>query len=167
MHVDVEMLTANCSQCKNQTIEVYILDKTLPLIITKDAIKMLEELRLIASLSNKKDDVMKIHHFQFQPKEVKEASILFLSAGSCTRIHRINISYFVCEEDIKSGLNLPRTIAPASSFQRVDVSCPKNALNPGNEVPYGNCSSEGEWKIISRCVCKEGYTLDERCKGKL
>ena len=161
------MFRSNCSQCKNQTIEVYILGQNLLQTITKETIKMLENLSLIATLSNKQVNSMEIHHFQFQPKELKQISILFLSSGSCTRIHRMNISYFVCEEDIKGGLNLPRTIAPASSFQRVNASCLKNTLNPGNKVPYGMCSSEGEWKINAQCFCKQGYTLDEECKGKL
>ena len=171
MHIDVEMITPNCSQCKNQTIEVYVLGQSsLPLIITRQTIEMLENLRLIATLSNEKVDSIQTHHFQFQPNGLKAISLLFLSAGNCTRIHRMNISYHVCDENIESGVHLPRTIAPTSGFMRVNVSCSVNTLSPGNEVPYGLCSSEGEWTIISQCMCKQGYsldTIDEECKGKL
>jgi hypothetical protein len=52
----------------------------------------------------------------------------------------------------------------------VNVSCPENTLNPGNEEAYGLCSSKGIWKIISPCICKKGYTLntiEEGCIGML
>ena len=168
VHIDIEMFTARCPQCKNQTIEVYILGKNLPQTITKETIEMLENQRLIATLSNKQVSSMETHHFQFQSEGLKEVSLLFLSAGSCTRIHHMNMSYFVCDKSIQGGVQLPRTIAPASGLKRVNVSCPKNTLNPGNESSYGLCSSEGEWTITSRCKCKQGYTLDtvnEGCKG--
>ena len=170
MHIDVEMFRSNCPQCKNQTIEVYVLGQSLPQTTTRQTIEMLQNLSLIATLSNEKVDSIQTHHFQFQPHRSKAISLLFLSMGSCTRIHHMNISYHVCEENIESGVHLPRTIAPASGFMRVNVSCPVNTLNPGNEVSYGLCSSEGEWTIISQCICKQGYsldTIDEECKGKL
>ena len=169
VHVDVEMARSNCPICKNQAIEVYILGQSLPQTITRETIEMLENLRLIATLSDEKVDSIQTHHFQFQPDGLKAISILFLSAGSCTRIHSMNISYFVCDKNIEGGVNLNRTIAPASGFKRVNVTCPMNTLNPGNEVSYGLCSSEGEWTIESRCKCKQGYSLnivDEGCKGK-
>ena len=170
MHVDVEMFRAFCGSCKNQTIAVYISDQDLPLDIIHENIKILENLRLIATLSNKKEDSMETHHFQFQSNRLKHFSILFLSEGSCTRIHNINISYFVCEKKITSGVHLPRTVAPARGVKRVNVSCIKNTKNAENETPYGQCSSEGEWRLISQCMCKQAYTLDainEGRKGKL
>ena len=170
MHIDVEMFAHSCLQCKNQTIEVYILGQTLLQTITKETIKMLEDLSLIATLSNKQVDFTEINHFQYQSEGLKEVSLLFLSAGSCTRIHHMNMSYFVCDKSVNSGVNLNRIIAPASGFMRVNVSCPMNTLNPGIEVSYGLCSSNGEWTIISPCVCKQGYTLNnvtKRCNSKL
>ena len=170
MHIDVEMVRSDCSSCKNQTIEVYILGQQLPWSTSNETIKMLENLTLVATLSNERENTIETHHFQFQTKGLKMVSILFLSAGSCTRIRNINISYFVCEKNVESGVNLPETIAPASGFERVNLSCPKSTLNPGNKPPYGLCSSEGEWTIKSRCKCVQGYTLDrinEGCKGKL
>ena len=170
VHIDVEMFTSNCVQCKNQTIEVYILGQNLPQTITNETINMLENLRLIATLSNKQMNSIETHHFQFQPKGLKTVSLLFLSAGSCTRINHMNMSYFVCDKSIKGGVQLPRTLAPASGLKRVNVSCPKNTLNPGNESSYGFCSSDGEWTITSQCKCKQGYTIDavnDECKGKL
>ena len=170
MHIDVEMFRSPCGTCKNQTIDVYISDQDLPLDITKENIKILENLTLIATLSNKKEDSMETHHFQFQSNRLKHFSILFLSEGSCTRIHNINISYFVCEKKIASGVHLPRTVAPARGVKRVNVSCIKNTKNAENETPYGQCSSEGEWRLTSQCMCKQAYTLDtinEGCKGKL
>ena len=170
MHIDVEMFRSPCSTCKNQTIDVYISDQNLPLVTTKENIKILENLTLIATLSNKKEGSMETHHFQFQSNRLKHFSILFLSEGSCTRIHNINISYFVCEKKITSGVHLPRTVAPARGVKRVNVSCIKNTKNAENETPYGQCSSEGEWRLISQCMCKRAYTLDtinEACKGKL
>ena len=165
------MFRSKCSECKNQTIEVYILGQSLPQTITRQTIKMLENLRLIATLSNEKVDSIQAHHFQFQPNGLKAISLLFLSAGSCTQIYSMNISYFVCDKNINSGVNLNRTIAPASGFMRVNGSCPINTLNPGiPEVPYGLCSSKGEWTITSSCVCKQGYTLNnvtKRCNSKL
>ena len=169
MHIDVEMFRAPCGSCRNQTIDVYISDQDLPVDITKENIKILENLTLIATLSNKKQDTMETHHFQFQSNRLKHFSILFLSEGSCTRIHNMNISYFVCEKKIVSGVHLPRTVAPARGVKRVNLSCPENTLNPGNRTPFGQCSSEGEWEIRSQCMCKQGYTLDatnEGCKGK-
>ena len=168
VHIDVEMFRAKCSQCKNQTIKIYILGQALPTIITKKTIQDLENLSLIATLSNEKVDSIQTHHFQFQPNGLKRVSLLFLSAGSCTRIHIINMSYFVCDKNNGSWVNLPEKIAPASGFERVNGSCPKNTLNPGN-TPYGLCSSKGQWTIISPCICKQGYTLDtvnEGCKSK-
>ena len=170
MHIDVEMFRASCGSCKNQAIDVYISDQDLPLDIIHENIKILENLRLIATLSNKKEDSMETHHFQFQSNRLKRFSILFLSVGSCTRIHNINVSYFVCEKKIASGVHLPRTVAPARGVKRVNVSCIKNTKSAENETPYGQCSSEGEWRLISQCMCKPGYTLDtinEGCKGKL
>ena len=170
MHIDVEMFRAPCGSCKNQTIDVYISDQDLPVDITKENIKILENLKLIANLSNKKEDSMETHHFQFQSNRSNRFSILFLSEGSCTRIHNINISYFVCEKKIANGVHLPRTVAPARGVKRVNVSCIKNIKNAENETPYGQCSSEGEWRLTSQCMCKQAYTLDtinEACKGKL
>ena len=169
MHIDVEMVTANCPQCKNQTIEVYIFGQTLPQTVTKETIKILENLKLIATLSSKQVNSTENFHFQFQPERLKRVSLLFLFAGSCTRIHHMNMSYFICDKNNKSEVNLPETIAPASGFEGVNGSCPKKTLNPRNTTPYGLCSSKGEWTIISRCICKQGYTLDnvnERCKSK-
>ena len=163
------MFRSLCGKCKNQTIKVYILDKKMPKTGTKETIEFLENLGLIATLSNKRENSMEIHHFEFQPNGSKQVSILFLSAGSCTRIHNMNISYFVCEEKLISGVQLPLKFAPASGAERVNVSCPENTLNLGNEMPFGQCSSEGEWEIRSQCMCKQGYTLDasnEGCKGK-
>ena len=170
MHIDVEMFRSSCGSCKNQAIDVYISDQDLPLDTTKENIKILENLTLIATLSNKKEGSTEIHHFQFQSNRLKRFSILFLSVGSCTRIHNINVSYFVCEKKIASGVHLPRTVAPARGVKRVNVSCIKNTKSAENETPYGQCSSEGEWRLISQCMCKPGYTLDtinEGCKGKL
>ena len=170
MHIDVEMFRGSCGTCKSQTIDVYISDQNLPLAITKENIKILENLTLIATLSNKKENSMETHRFQFQSNRLKYFSLLFLSEGSCTRIHNINISYFVCEKKIASGVHLPRTVAPARGVKRVNVSCIKNTKNAENETPYGQCSSEGEWSLISQCMCKQAYTLDtinETCKGKL
>ena len=144
MHIDVKMFRAPCSTCKNQTIEVYILDQNLPQTVTKETIEMLENLTLIATLSNKKEGPTEIHHFRFQPNGLKQVSILFLSAGSCTIIFNMTISYFACEKKITSGVQLPRKIAPATGVERVNISCPENTLNPGNETPFAQCSSEGE-----------------------
>ena len=168
MHINVEIVRAKCSHCINQTIEVYILGQTLPLTINKEIIEMLENLKLIATLSNKQVGSTQTHHFQFQPKELKKISILFLSAGSCTLIYNMNISYFICERNIRNEIYLPETISPASGYKKVNVSCPMNRLNPRNEEPYGLCSSKGEWTIISGCMCKQGYSLDttdEKCKS--
>ena len=170
MHIDVEMFRSSCGECKNQTIDAYISNQDLPVDITKENIKIFENLRLIATLSNKKEDSMETHRFQFQSNRLKYFSILFLSEGSCTRIHNIHISYFVCEKKIASGVHLPRTVAPAIGVKRVNVSCNKNTKNAENETPYGQCSSEGEWRLILSCMCKPGYTLDtinEGCKGNL
>ena len=168
VHINVEMFRSKCSGCKNQTIEVYILGQTLPLTITKETIEMLENLRLIATLSNKQAGAIQTHHFQVQPKGLKKISILFLSAGSCTLIYRMNISYYVCDKNVEGGVYLPQTIAPASGYKKVNGSCPMNTLSLRNEVPYGLCSSKGEWTIITQCMCKQGYTSDtigEGCKG--
>jgi hypothetical protein len=163
------MFRSDCTKCKNQNITVYILRKALPKE-TKDeeAVGILKNLTLVATLKNKKDLTLKFHQFHFEPKAL-QFSIVFLSAGSCTRIQDIRLSYFVCDKNSSSGITLPRTVAPVNGSQRVNVSCPKNTLNPSNEEAYGLCSSKGIWKIKSPCMCKKGYTLNNEkgCIGKL
>jgi hypothetical protein len=168
--VNVQMFRSECSKCKNQNITVYILRKGLPKE-TKDyeAVGILKNLTLVATLRNQAINTAKFHEFYFEPKPPK-FSIVFLSAGSCTQIQDIRFSYFICDNNISSGVKLPRTVAPVNGSQRVNVSCLENTLNPGNEEAYGLCSSKGIWEIKSQCMCKKGYTLntnEEGCTGKL
>ena len=162
------MLKAKCVVCKNQTIPVFILSRPLPTGV-KEAFEKLNQLTSIKTLVNKNLGYQ-THHFQFEIKQESSIFIVFLSAGGCIQIRDIKISYFVCERNSSNGVILPETIAPSSGSERVNVSCPKNTINPGNEVAYGLCSSEGMWTIISPpCMCKEGYTFGSfigRCQRK-
>ncbi len=165
------MFRSECDDCHNQDIRVYVLYKTLPRppAQIQEAVNILKNLKLVATLKNEKDLTEKNHLFHFEPKG-KKFSMVFLSAGSCTVIKQISVYSFFCEKNTSSGVNLPKTDAPASGSRRVNVSCPKNTLNPGNDQAYGLCSSEGKWDIISPCMCKKGYTLntiEEGCMGKL
>jgi hypothetical protein len=173
VHVNVKVYRPECGLCKNQDVKVYILRKALPIGQKglKEAVRILKNLTLVTTLKNQTDLTDKFHQFHFEPKaKVPQFSIAFLSAGSCTLIKDIKLSYFVCDKNTSAGVNLPRTVAPDSGSQRVNVSCPENTLNPGNEEAYGLCSSKGIWKIISPCICKKGYTLntiEEGCIGML
>ena len=115
---------------------------------------------MVVNLSNKIDRTIATHDFSFEPK-ASTFSIVFLSAGSCTLIKSMSVSYFICEQNTNSLTNLPRTVAPANGLQRVNVSCPENSV----EGTYGLCSSEGIWKILSPCACRKGYSLnrEEKC----
>ncbi|CAB4003216.1 ephrin type-A receptor 5 isoform X2 [Paramuricea clavata] len=161
VHVNVKVYRPECGLCKNQDVKVYILGKALPIGQKglKEAVGILKNLTLVTTLKNQKDLTDKFHQFHFEPN-APQLSIAFLSAGSCTLIKDITLSYFVCDKNTSAGVNLPRTVAPDSGSQRVNVSCPENTLNPGNEEAYGLCSSKGIWKIISPCICKKGYTLN-------
>ena len=164
MHIDVGMYKSPCGVCRNQDIPVFILSQPLPTSV-KDAFKKLNQLTSIKTLVNKNLGYQ-THHFQFEIKQESSIFIVFLSAGSCTQIRDITISYFVCERNSSNGVILPETIAPSSGSERVNVSCPENSINPGNEAAYGLCSSEGMWTIIlSPCICKEGYTFDRSIGG--
>ena len=170
IHVNVQMFRSECLGCRNQNITVYILRKALPKEMEdKEAVGILKNLTLVATLRNPVINTAKFHEFYFEPK-ASQFSIVFLSAGSCTRILDIRLSYFICDNNISSGITLPRTVAPVNGSQRVNVSCPENTLNRGNEEAYGLCSSKGIWEIKSPCMCKKGYTLNtnaEGCIGKL
>ena len=171
IHVNVEMHRTGCPGCRNQGIKVYILYQPLPKQADQiqEAVRILENQKSVATLQNNQDNTGKTHRFHSEPKS-RQFSIVFLSAGSCTLIKDISIYYFFCEKNTSTGVNLPKTDAPASGSRRVNVSCPENTLNPGNDQAYGLCSSEGKWDIISPCMCKKGYTLntiEEGCMGKL
>jgi hypothetical protein len=164
------MVRSGCATCKNQNITVYILRKASPKGESKEIedVGILKNLTLVATLRNQVINTVKFNEFYFEPK-ASLFSIVFLSAGSCTRIEDIRLSYFVCDKNTSNGIILPRTVAPVNGSQRVNVSCPKNTLNPSNEEAYGLCSSKGIWEIKSPCMCKKGYTLttDEGCTGML
>ena len=169
VHIDVGMYKSPCDVCKNQDIPVFILTQPLPTGV-KEAFKELNQLTSIKSLVNKNLGYQ-THHFQFEIKQENDIFIVFLSAGSCTQIRDIKISSFGCKRINCNGVYLPQTNAPRSGSQRVNLSCPENTINPGNEATYGLCSSEGIWKIIHGlpCMCKEGYTLNifhEACRSK-
>jgi hypothetical protein len=160
------MVRSGCSKCKNQNITVYILRKASLKGESKkiEDVGILKNLTLVATLKNQVINTAKLHKFHFEPKE-SQFSIVFLSAGSCTRIQDIRLSYFFCDNSSSAGVNLPRTVAPVNGSQRVNVSCLENTLNPGNEEAYGLCSSKGIWEIKSPCMCKKGYTLNTNEKG--
>ncbi len=162
------MYRSECPRCGNQDIKVYVLYRDLPIQASEiqEAIRILNDLTLVANLNNRRDRTGKAHNFHFEPNHRPSAfSLVFLSAGSCTLIRDIALFYFVCDKNITSGVNLPRTFAPANDSERVNVSCGANTLNQGNGV----CSSEGIWVTTSPCMCKKGYTLniEQGCIGKL
>ena len=158
IHVSVTMYRSECASCKNQDITVYILHKALT-TDESEAARILKRLRMVVKLSNKKDHTITTHDFSFESK-ASTFSIVFLSAGSCTLIRNITVSYFICEKNTSSLTNLPRTVAPANGLQRVNFSCPEKS----DGGTYGLCSSEGIWKIPSPCTCQEGYSLNREGK---
>ena len=168
IHVSVTMFRSECDECRNQDIKVYILHKVLA-TDQSEAARILKRLPMVVNLSNKKN-LAETHYFYFEPK-ASTFSLVFRSAGSCTQIRNITVSYFICEKNTSSWANLPQTVAPASGLQRVNISCPekpRSASADGIEG-YGLCSSEGVWQMLSPCMCKKGYTLNIKgeCIGKL
>ena len=165
----MKIFTADCDICKNPAIKVFILDRNLQSYPNREAYQILDNLTLIRNFPNKELNSYKIAHFIYEAKGKKSFSIVLLSAGSCTRIEKITISYFVCEKNPSSLLHLPRTVSPRNGTLRVNLACSLNALSPGSEKPYGLCSSKGKWIKFSPCVCKQGYTLNLSgdCTGKL
>ena len=164
------MYKTRCVVCKNQEIPVLILRQPLPRD-GGEAFKTIDKMTSFVTLVNQIVG-LETHHFQFEVKQESNISIVFLSAGSCTQIRDIKISYYVCERNSSNGIYLPETIAPSGGFQRVNLSCPENTLSPGNEAAYGLCSSKGIWTIVhgSPCMCKEGFTLNifsKACQSKL
>ena len=150
------MYKSSCPVCKNQDIPVFILSQPLP-TDGKEAFEKLNQLISIKTLVNKNPGY-ETHHFQFEIEQENSIFIEFLSAGSCTQIRDIKISYFVCERNSSNGVILPETIAPSNGSETVNVSCPDNTVNPGNEA-YGLCSSEGMWTIISPCCVRKDTLL--------
>ncbi|XP_046862211.1 uncharacterized protein LOC124455593 [Xenia sp. Carnegie-2017] len=167
LQVDIEMKTAECAVCKNQAIQVFIMNRSLSGNQRREAYQILDNLTLIKNFPNKETNRQKIEHFKYEAKGKKNLSIVLLSAGSCTTINKITISYFVCEKNTSTLLHLPRTVAPSNGTLRVNLSCPSNALSLGGEQPYGLCSSKGKWTKLSQCICKKGYTLNSAgvCTG--
>ena len=161
------MFRSECAECRNQDIKVYILQKALAVDESK-AVSILKNLPLVVNLSNGKDRTERIHTFHFEPK-TRNFSIVFQSAGSCTLIKDITVSYFVCDKNVSSLANLPQTVSPASGSKRVNFSCPEKSVNPDGKEVYGLCSSEGLWKIISPCMRKKGNasSVEGKCVGKL
>ena len=157
------MYRSDCKDCKNQDVKVYILYKALALDRSKAA-SILKSLPLVVNLSNGKDRTEKIHTFHFEPK-TRKFSIVLQSAGSCTLIKDITVSYSVCDKNVSSLANLPRTVAPANGSKRVNFSCPDKSVNPDGKEVYGLCSSEGLWKIISPCTPKKGNASSVEGKG--
>ena len=170
VHVEVKIFRTPCDDCSSEEIKVYISHQKLlqESISSTTAIEILKNLTLVATLANKRVLVWKAHSFQLKPKEPK-FSLVFLSEGSCMGIGNIEISFFVCEGNISHGVNLTRTVAPASGFKRKNATCIKHSLNIGNAKPHGFCSNEGMWSIPDLCACKNGFTLGiaEECDGRL
>ena len=168
VHVNFQMNRSACESCRNQDIKVYILYKTLPSQPSEiqEAVRILRDLTLVANLFNEKDGTRETHNFDFEPKE-STFYVVFLSAGSCTVISNITIFYYVCHKYASGDVSLPWTIAPGSGFKRVNVICGQKELN---EEAYGLCSNQGTWDIIASCMCKKGYTINnkgEGCMGKM
>ncbi|XP_028394333.1 tyrosine-protein kinase receptor Tie-1-like isoform X2 [Dendronephthya gigantea] len=158
IHVGLEMARTRCEKCKNQRIKVYILHHN-SMQTPRTSPEMLGNLTLVETLVNKVDSAYEFHNFWFVPEKSK-FSLVLLSEGSCTRIKIIEISAFVCERNIIKGVNLTRTISPATGFKRKNATCNmKNALNLENAEPYGLCSSNGTWDVQSPCKCKIGFAI--------
>ncbi|XP_028394331.1 ephrin type-B receptor 2-like [Dendronephthya gigantea] len=158
IHAGVQMSKTNCEKCKNQRVKAYILYNS-PRTPTPSPTEMLGNLTLVAILANKEEADYEFHNFSFEPEKSK-FSLVLLSEGSCTRIKMIEISAFVCEKNTIKGVNLTRTISPATGFKRKNATCiMKNALNLENAEPYGLCSSNGTWDVQSPCKCKRGFTI--------
>lgn len=166
IHVSMKMKVWDCNVCKDQSIKAFIVHASV--VKNSQPYKLLEDLPLVKNFPNKEQNVVNTADFKYALKGRKQFAVVLLSAGSCTEIERITISYYVCEKNTSTAMVLPRTIAPENGHQQVNTSCSPNTINPGNKQPYGLCSSEGEWTIVSQCMCKEGYTLDSLggCKGK-
>lgn len=105
--------------------------------------------------------------------EVKRNYIIlaFHNQGSCSSIHSVTVSYYLCPEfTVISGLvSLPRFMAPANNAAEPVVgNCVTNAVYYQGNITV-DCRSDGVWNISSlkgRCVCREDMENSEgECKG--
>lgn len=96
--------------------------------------------------------------------------LAFHDQGSCSSIHYVSVSYYLCPEFIVvSGLvSLPRFTAPANNAELVVGTCVANAVYYQGNITAA-CRSDGVWNISSlkgRCVCREDMENNEgECKG--
>lgn len=96
--------------------------------------------------------------------------LAFHDQGSCSSIHYVSVSYYLCPEfTVVSGLvSLPRFTAAANNAELVVGTCVANAVYYQGNITAA-CRSDGVWNISSlkgRCVCREDMENSEgECKG--
>ena len=167
VHVNITMSFSKCPLCLGQSLKVLVVHKAIPKnMVDKKVIEELNRLPLLKEIQNKtKPGITKTYNVQFLPTS-KVFSIVLLAEGACLAVDKFKVSYLFCEKASIKGVTLLKTVSPASGNRAVNSSCFNNTI-PSREGPvFGLCSSDGKWKFVTPCFCKNGSTFGSKgCVG--
>jgi hypothetical protein len=83
--------------------------------------------------------------------------------GISGKFHNMTLYYYYCDETVRNGVRLPRTIAPANGTKRLTLNCTSNAVSKENESSFErSCRYNGTWVFPandSGCLCRPGYEM--------
>ena len=167
VHVNITMGFFKCPLCLGQSLKVFVFHKSIPKNMDdKKVIEEMNKLALLKEIQNKtKPGITKTYHVQFIPTS-KVFSIVLLAEGACLGVQKFKLSYSYCEKASIKGVILLRTVSPASGNRTVNSSCFKNTIPPREGAVFGLCSSDGKWKFVTPCFCKNGSTFGSKgCVG--
>ena len=109
------------------------------------------------------------------PVQVKRKGVYLAiqESSSCFAIFSFEVYYKWCPDYDGKLVIFPKTAAPASESQTVQVEgiCDQNAVSvPGSGGAHAYCNTTGEWVLDSNsvCVCVAGYQLTaagDSCEG--
>ena len=155
VHVNITMRFSNCPGCLNQSLKVFVVHEA----IFKNGVEELTK-------QNKtKPGTTKTYHVQFLPTS-KVFSVVLLAEGTCLIVENFNLSYFYCEKASIKGIALPKSVSPASGNRTVNSNCFNNTIPLREGAVFGLCSSDGKWKFVTPCFCKNGSTFGSKeCVG--
>lgn len=167
LNVAITVSFTQCFKCSNQFLKVYAIREKLPKNMDYDKIRQkLRTLTLLKKIENKTAaGTEEIHRVQVMSRS-SGFSIALLVEGACLIVNKFKVSYFYCEKASIEGVDLPRTVSPASGNRRVNSNCFENSVPSGKQV-FGLCSNDGEWNVVTPCLCKKGFTFgSKRCHSK-
>jgi hypothetical protein len=114
--------------------------------------------------------------------KIEMQSFTFVSNGSKIRfgvrargitgeLHNMTLYYYYCDESVRNGVRLPRTIAPANGTKRLTLNCTSNAVSKDNKSSVErSCRYNGTWVFPGNdtgCLCRPGYEMLEMgCQRK-